>query len=207
MMRRSARGMTLLEVMVALTIAGVALAAGASVLGFLVDQRARSQADTIGAAVSVRESLRTWLAAADLGTAGDARFTGARMAAAPGEPARSTLDFVTRAPTPVAAGGDARTRIRIAVRHQPGTADALIAELQGEPRGSATTVLLAGDVASFSVRYRASVFGPPSWLDSWQSASVLPAVAEVRIGTITPSTQVGEALRTMPMTILLGERR
>jgi prepilin-type N-terminal cleavage/methylation domain-containing protein len=58
---RTRRGMTLLEVTVALTIAGAALASGAAVLGFLADQSARPATLAVVSASAQRATLRDWL--------------------------------------------------------------------------------------------------------------------------------------------------
>ena len=68
--------MTLLEVIVALTVAGAALAAGAAVLGFLTDQQARTGAQAITSASAVRSTMRLWVSEARLSTQGDAEFRG-----------------------------------------------------------------------------------------------------------------------------------
>ena len=69
--------MTLLEVVVALTVAGAALAAGAAVLGFLVDQQGRTGVQDLTSASAVRSAMRSWVSEARLTTEGDAEFRGA----------------------------------------------------------------------------------------------------------------------------------
>ncbi|MEP6999045.1 MAG: prepilin-type N-terminal cleavage/methylation domain-containing protein [bacterium] len=196
MIPRTRRGMTLLEVIVALTIAGIALAAGASVLGFLTDQQTRAIADSVARSASVRESLRQWIADAELGTAGDVRFVGARIVE-PGRGSYSSLDFITNAPTPVAAGGDAHTRVRLML-----TGDSkIVAVLSALPAGETIELPIADSVSAFDVRYRGSISREARWLDSWTSSSVLPAVAEVRIHA------KADGLLALPLVILVGERR
>ena len=65
---RTRDGMTLLEVSVALTIAGAALASGAAVLGFLTDQQARAGTQPVVSASAVRHTIRSWTSQARLAT-------------------------------------------------------------------------------------------------------------------------------------------
>jgi hypothetical protein len=194
--------MTLLEVVVALTITGVALAAGAAVLGFLTDQHARANTVSLASTVSVRTALRDWLSASELGTRGDIRFAGQRESRTLGGRSSSSIDFVTRAPTPVAGGGDARTHVRIAIVDEGGVRR-LVAELSAWPAGEIIVLPIADSVATFSVRYRSSIFGPPVWMDNWVSASVLPAAAELRIASVAGVGSAGHA----PIAVQIGERR
>jgi prepilin-type N-terminal cleavage/methylation domain-containing protein len=192
--------MTLVEVMVALTIAGIALAAGASVLGFLTDQQSRSATSQIAKDAAVRDALRDWLASAQLGTAGDLRFIGERSEQ-PGQRGVSVVDFVTSAPTPVARGGDARTHVRLGVVRNADGVSQVVAAINAWPAGDVITLPIADSVTGFDVRYLASVFGLPRWTASWQSASVLPAAIDLRV--ISRET----SLLSLPVTIVIGERR
>ena len=208
MIGRVPRGMTLLEVIVALTVAGIALAAGASVLGFLTDQQDRSRATAIGTAVAAREALRDWLSSAELGTSGTMRFAGVQLARAPGDGAVTEMEFVTTAPTPVAGGGDARTRVHLVVLPAADSGGPrLVAELTPLPAGERLVLPVANNVTSFTARYLSSVFGPPRWLDSWVSRSVLPAVVELRIASAPARVTPGESLINVPLVVLVGERR
>jgi prepilin-type N-terminal cleavage/methylation domain-containing protein len=67
-MTRARRGMTLLEVTVALVIAGAALASGAAVLGFLADQSVRPATHAVVSASAARAALRGWMAETRLGS-------------------------------------------------------------------------------------------------------------------------------------------
>jgi prepilin-type N-terminal cleavage/methylation domain-containing protein len=213
---RSRRGMTLLEVTVALAIAGTALVSGAAVLGFLADQSARPATHGIVSASAVRTTLRDWLAETRLATEGDAEFRGR-----PGDPRVSTrrrdeptdeLTFVTMAPTEVSTTG---TIVRLYVAHGDGPGlprHGLLAELTPWRRpGTPATRVLSHDASSLRVRYLSSLFGQRGWLDSWVSTSVLPAAVEIRIAfdtaTTSDTTRAGRALLAEPMTIPLGARQ
>jgi len=97
--------MTLLEVVVALTIAGAALAVGATALGFLTDQQDRTGAQAVTSANTVRTSLRDWVTEARLTTSGDAEFRGVASSRAMQSGEDDELTFVTSAPTHIGSLG------------------------------------------------------------------------------------------------------
>ena len=211
---RARKGMTLLEVIVALTVAGAALAAGAAVLGFLVDQQDRTGAQGITSASAVRSAMRSWTSEARLTTEGDAEFrgtpdgsaAGSVMLASRSESRDGWLSFVTAAPTDVAPSG---TRVRIHMQARGG----LVAELVPWRRNGPTVVVsLAPDATGFRARYLASQYGRPLWQDSWVSTSVLPAAVELRIvfdttASAEPVDRAAHALLSLPMTVPLAGRR
>ena len=203
--------MTLLEVIVALTVAGAALAAGAAVLGFLADQQNRTGAQGITSASAVRSTMRTWASEARLTTEGDAEFRG--TPAAKKELNRDAeLTFVTSAPTQLAPSGT-QVHIRMRPKSDTSSTSGLVAELTPwRRRGTPVVVTLAPDAIGFRARYLASLFGRPVWQDSWVSTSVLPAAVELRIvfdttATTEPTDRAAHALLALPMTIPLGARR
>ncbi len=206
-------GMTLLEVIVALTVAGGALAAGAAVLGFLTDQQARSGTQAIVSAHAVRSTIRDWASAARLTTEGDAEFRGIAAARTMRGPTEDELTFITSAPTELAPAG---TQVRIYMK--PAEADTaqlhgLVAELTPwRNSGPSVTMSLAPDATGFHARYLGSIFGRRLWQSSWISTSVLPVAVEFRVlfdtTTVSPD-KAAHALLALPMTIPLvgGGRR
>ncbi len=212
--KRSRTGMSLLEVIVALTVAGAALAAGAAVLGFLVDQQNRTGAQGITSASAVRFTMRSWTSDVMLTTAGDAEFRGtpdgyvpgSTMIASRNESRDGELTFLTIAPTEVAPAG---TRVHMHMQARGG----LVAELVPWRRnGPPMVVSLAPDATGFRVRYLSSLYGRPEWQDSWVSTSVLPAAVELRIvfdstASAEPVDRAAHALLSLPMTVPLAGRR
>lgn len=206
-MRRARGGMTLLEVTVALAIAGTALVSGAAVLGFLADQSARPATVAVVSASAVRATLRDWLSETRLATAGDAEFRGR-----PGDAATGELTFVTSAPTEVSGAG---TIVRLYIAHgdAPGLPPhGLLAELRPWRRpGPPVTRVLAHDATGLRVRYLSSLFGRRDWLDGWISTSVLPAAIELRIAfdgaTTSDTTRAARALLAEPLLVPLGARQ
>lgn len=215
--------MTLLEVTVALAVAGAALAAGAAVLGFLVDQDRRPGMERLAAVHAQRQQLRAWIAEARLPTEGDAEFRGlprGARAALGGPPplaggarvaAEDELTFLTSAPTAV---GGAGTIVRLYV--SPGDSlgrRGLVAELR--PWRSAGTPLqlsIVPEATGLRLGYLASVFGPRVWQPTWVSTSVLPAAVTVRIETSGGERRenvpgVEGALLSLPLVVPVGGRR
>ncbi|MEP6622283.1 MAG: hypothetical protein ABJE47_23370 [bacterium] len=201
--------MTLLEVIVALTVAGAALAAGASTLGFLADQQARTGAQAVASAHAVRSTLRDWIAGAELSTQGDADFRGV----ASNEPGASNdeFTFVTSAPTDIAPSG---TLVRLRIeRSGADSLRGLVADLSPWRTGAApTTVQLAPEATGLVVRYRASVFDEQHWAAQWAPSPVLPAAVKVRVlfddaHTLDANDRAAHALLAIPMVITLGARR
>jgi hypothetical protein len=208
--------MTLLEVTVALAIAGAALASGAAVLGFLADQSARPATLSVASASAVRSTLRDWVSETRLATEGDAEFRGrpgdARVSTSRRDESTDELTFVTTAPTEVS---DAGTIVHLYIAHGDGPdlpRHGLLAELTPWRRaGTPSTRVLAHDAAALRVRYLSSLFGQRNWLDSWVSTSVLPAAIELRIvfdsATTSDTTRAAHALLAEPMMIPLGARQ
>ena len=194
------KGMTLLEVIVALAVAGAALAAGAAVLGFLTDQQERSGALPVASANAARTTLRDWVANAQLTTQGDAEFRGT-SASRLMSTANDELTFVTTAPTPI---GETGTVVHLHV-----TARGLIANLTSW-RGSGTTsaVALAPDATGLRIRYLGSIYGERRWERTWATTSVLPVAAEITIQFDGASRdRAAQSLLGVPMTVEFGSRR
>jgi prepilin-type N-terminal cleavage/methylation domain-containing protein len=216
-MMRARGGMTLLEVTVALMIAGAALASGAAVLGFLADQSARPATHAVVSASAARATLRGWMTETRLATEGDAEFRGRPGDAPTGmsrrdAPALDELTFVTTSPTEVSASG---TIVRLYIAHGDGPAPpahGLLAELRPWRRaGTPVTRVIAHDATGFRARYLSSLFGQRGWLDSWISTSVLPAAVELRIAfdsaSTSDTTRAAHALLAEPMLVPLGARQ
>ena len=179
-MRPSRAGMTLLELVVGLTITGLALSAGFGALAALGDRHQRMDVtmDAAAHAALVRAELVSWLG-------------GAHLLAEEGGPSFRGLDgvrdrlpddgisFLTTAPTPLGTG---ETVVRLFVDHDSATPQrGLTAEFL-EWRGSSVSRLqLEPEVVALDVRYLSSVMGRPAWLSSWISTTLLPAGAELTL--------------------------
>lgn len=215
-MRRQQSGMTLLEVIVALAVAGAALAAGAAVLGFLTDQGSRTGAQSIASANAVRTTIREWTSGARLTTEGDAEFRGGVTATeltvfADDERRNDQLSFVTSTSTEIAPAGS-RVRIHMNTGDSIHTRG-LVAELTPWRRSGAPVVVsLAPDATGLRIRYLGSLFGTRVWQDNWVSTSVLPSAVELRIlfdtsAFLSSADRAAHALLAEPITVPLAGRR
>lgn len=183
---RDTKGVTLIELVVALAITGVAVASGYGALSTLVDGHERSieRSDALLAAATARAALEEWL-------------SGARVLSGSVEPAFRGLDgrrgdadddeivFVTAAETPL---GTATARVRLAIDRESGSDErglaAEFSDLWGEEW---TRVLLVPEASELEVRYLSSLPGRRGWLPSWISSSLLPSAIELRIGSSADS--------------------
>jgi type II secretory pathway pseudopilin PulG len=203
--------MTLLEVVVALTIAGAALAVGATAFGFLTDQQNRTGAQAVTSANTVRTALRDWVSEARLTTSGDAEFRGINSSHSMQSGTNDELTFATSAPTQIGSLG---TLVHLYIaRGERDSLRGLVAELRPwRFVGAPAIVSLAPEATGFQARYLASLHGRRDWQQSWASTSVLPAAVELRVTfdrlhTSDPIDRAAQSLLGIPMTIPLAWRQ
>ena len=209
MMRTHARpGMTLLELVVAMAVGGMALAAGGAAFAFLSDRRAAmmAEADRDGRALAARRAMEHWLAEVRLAPDGPGEgfrgIDGTRRAHE-GELADDEVSFVTTAPTPL--GNDA-TFVRLFVAREPGHDDgALVAEFRDARSNALRRVTLVEGVAGFDAHFYTQAFGRTEWLDSWASATLLPGAVVLRL-VAAAGDSLPAALR-LPITIPFANGR
>jgi prepilin-type N-terminal cleavage/methylation domain-containing protein len=204
--RRS--GLTLIELVVALTITGLAMSAGYSAFATLADRRQQSteQADAVMRAAAKRAALVSWLAGARLTIEEDEIiFKGIDgiKRTPDGDIANDEITFLTSAETPVSNHG---TIVRLYVdRSENPTSHGLIADLV-EWRGSRTQHLqLLPNVATLDARYLSALFGKHEWLPSWISSTLLPAGIELTMGAAGSDSL--PALFRLPITVSFEEGR
>jgi len=176
----TARGMTLLELIVGITVTGMAISAGMAAVAALADRRL--QIETAGAetsrAAAERAEIIAWLA-------------GARLMADEGGPQFNGLDdmfdrlpsdevsFLTTSPTPLGAG-DIVVRLYIdrdTVTRERG----LVAGFTAWPGRRTARLELDSSVTGMDIHYLSGVLGPRAWLPSWISSTLVPAAAEIRL--------------------------
>jgi len=196
--------MTLLELVVALTITGAAMAAGYGAFATLVDQRHRIAAatDEVARAAAVRRMLTDWLSGARVGPGNDGpEFRGLDGVA--GTEPDDELTFVTDARTPL---GDAPTIVRLFIDRDPATPERGLTADLAEWRGTATLRMeLEPSAAGLDARYLSAMLGGDRWLPSWISRSLLPRGVEIRL-----STALGDslpALLALPVTAAVAGGR
>lgn len=173
-------GMTLIELVVALVVAGAAVGAAHAVLASMLDHRAR--ADEVLRASSraavQRHVLQEWLAGARL--IADESAPGFRgMDGVFGRMPDDEISFITLASTPIDA---AATAVRLYIDRDDATSErGLVAHL-AEWRGLTTQRLeIDPRIMGLELRYLTAVAGERRWLPGWISSSVLPLAVELRM--------------------------
>lgn len=177
-MRRA--GMTLMELVVALTITVMILAAGYAAFGTAIDRRQVATAilEKDLAAASVRSSIESWLAGIRLpGGSSQPVFNGADGTF--GDEADDEITFLTSAPTPL---GDGLALVSLYVDRDSTTVErGLVAEVSAWMGSARTRIELIPDAVGLDVRYRSRLLGGRDWHPSWISSSILPMGVELRI--------------------------
>lgn len=193
-------GMTLVELVVAITVAGLAVSAGYAALGAIADRGTyvRRAADETARAVTVRRTLATWLEGVRLPIDEPASFTGLD-ASHEGSPS-DELTFLTNAPiTP----GSQQSVVRLYVDRDERTPERGVTAEVRAWRGTRTErIEVEPHARSLSIRYLSGVLGERAWLGSWISTSVLPAAVEITLGG-APADTVAIAL-ALPLVVPLG---
>ncbi|HYT05181.1 MAG TPA: prepilin-type N-terminal cleavage/methylation domain-containing protein [Gemmatimonadales bacterium] len=187
-------GLTLIELMVALAITGLAMAAGYGAFGSIVDHRRRVEdaSAAIASAAAERGTLISWLAGAHLTVEeGGPAFRG--LDGVSGDSADDELTILTTAATPIGAG---ETIVRLYVDRDERTPERGLTAALAEWRGTATKRWeIDPRVTGLQIRYRSSLLSGAAWLPSWISTTVLPAGVEV--------TLAGEGVDTLPALLRL----
>lgn len=178
------RGMTAVELLVALAVTGLAAAIGTATLALLSDRRAplRETSSATERAAAVRRTLVAWIEDAH---GARSPYSGASAAAfelldltSSGRPADQLL-FTTTAPTPL---GSADALVRLYVDGDERTPErGLVAELSAWPGGPATRVELDSAVNALDVRCLTDLGGSPRWLPSFLSSQRVPRGVELRL--------------------------
>ena len=198
------RGLTLIELVVALTITGLTMAAGYGALGSVIDHR--HQVEQVAAAVqgaaAERDMLVSWLAGAHLTVEeGGPSFRG--LDGTSGDSADDELTVLTTAPTPLGTG---ETIVRLYVDRDERTPERGLTATFTEWRGVASQRSeLDRRVTGLHIRYRSSLLSGAAWLPSWISSSVLPAGAEVTLSGDGPDSL--PALLRLPIVVPLAGGR
>ena len=199
---RPRAGMTLVELLLGLTIAGLALAVGAAALASVLDHSERAiAAAEVAETAAIRRALIGWLAGARVAPGQQGGSFQGMDAERWGTP-DDELVFLTDAPTPL--GGT--TLVRLAVDRDPRTPEyGLVAELW-EWRGTrARRVWIEPHVSGVQARYLTAVTGERQWLPSWISGWALPAGVELRLIAEEPDSLPG--LLRVPITVGIGGGR
>ncbi len=192
-------GMTLMELIVALTVTGMALSMGYGAFSSLVDNRSRVTEATAATAraAAIRSSLSSWL-------------EGARVTGQPDEGQFRGLDgvyqdlpddelwFLTTSDTPLETN---ETIMRLYVDRDVTTPEKGLVAAVTEWRGTASTVIqIDSTVTGLELRYLSSALGEQRWLPSWISTTLLPTAVEIEL--TAPADLPLHPLLEMPMLVI-----
>lgn len=198
-------GMTLLELVVALAVTGMAVGAGYGTFANLSDRRdaASESTDAMLREAGGRAELARWVAGTRLTVQDDGIiFRGIDGVTRDGH-ADDDLLFFTTAPTLVSPD---ESIVRLYIDRDDSTVErGLVAELR-EWRGRRTMKLeLAPNAISLEATYLTSLFGQRQWLGSWVSTSVLPAGTRLVVSAADGDSLT--ALWRLPVTVSIEGAR
>jgi prepilin-type N-terminal cleavage/methylation domain-containing protein len=178
------RGLTALELVVALTVLALAATIGTATLALLSDRRQplRESSSAVERSAAVRRTLVAWLEDAHGALS---PFSGNTAAAfelldnsSRGHDADELL-FTTSAPTPLPSHD---AIVRLYVDNDAWTPErGLVAELTTWARGPSTRIQLDSNVAELDVRCLTDLTGTRRWVPSFLSAQVVPRGVELRL--------------------------
>lgn len=173
-------GMTLIELLVATTIAGIVLAAGYGMLTTLLDNRERLEeaSERAARASALRHSLISWLEGAQVARgANGPRYRG--IDGVLDDHPDDELTFLTSAPTPL---GSPETIVRLFIdRDEETPEEGLTAQLTEYLGNRSVTLELAPEAQGLDAEYFSRVLGADRWMPSWISSTVLPVGVRVTL--------------------------
>ena len=207
--RAGRAGFTLLELLVALVIAGIVFLGARAVVAVAVDvgSRERDRAREALRVESVQGVLRRWLSSATLltGEGEGYGFEGRDTTLSGGLPG-DEVAFVTLDPAGLRSElGETPVRVRLRVAPgEGGEGGGLGADYAAVDDPEATgTVTLLPEVRGLDVRYLVNVFDRPQWFGTWSAKMRLPLVVELRLYAAARS---GAAALGAPLWIALPRR-
>jgi prepilin-type N-terminal cleavage/methylation domain-containing protein len=188
---RQRAGMTLLELVVALVVAGLALASGYQAYATISDRRlvAVTRSDQVTRAFNLRTMIANWLSNARLTVEeDDVVFRSIDDRKPRDDQARADLVFLTSARTPVSDHG---TIVHLFVAHDSGGGRGLMADL-AEWRGRRRVLRqLEPSITGMSAESTSS----------WVSSTVLPASVRLRFSPANSASL--EPLLRIPLLVVL----
>jgi prepilin-type N-terminal cleavage/methylation domain-containing protein len=178
---RSTAGFTLLELVIGIMIAGMAVTAGYGALATVIDRHlaARETIESASRASTVRSALRDWIGNARL-TLDEAAPTFTGLDGVELDHPNDALTLLTGGDTPL--GRD--VVVKLYVDHDPDTRDSGLVAQFDRSRGSTRTLLaIDARVTGLEIRYLSPgmTIGDRGWLPSWISRSILPRAVELRL--------------------------
>lgn len=192
------RGLTLIELVVALTVTGAAIAAGAGALGLLLDRQesAQRRAHEDESVAAIRSALTRWLAGARIAADRPAyAFRGVDGIADGG--ANDELTFLTSAETPLGTG---ETLVHLAIDRDSTTAErGLVARMSDASGTGALRLQLVANAAHLDLRYYTRTLAGGRWFPGWISTTALPSALELKLSAAPGNTL--PSLLQLPITV------
>jgi prepilin-type N-terminal cleavage/methylation domain-containing protein len=194
-------GFTLVEVVIGLTVASIALTIGAVALGAVHD-RSEHADEVTRAAVSgatQRALLVEWLSGAHMHAATGERFEGMQTDQA-GHIVEQLM-FPTTARTPL---GMTSSVVALYIDDDPATPErGLVAELTGMPAGMEVRRMeLVPEAGGMHVRYLSNAGGISIWTDMWSGQNRLPRLVEITV--VAAPGETLPLLLQYPLRVALG---
>lgn len=180
------RGLTLIELLVALTITGLVMGSGYSALSVMVDHRTRvmEATDAVASAAAKRRMLTGWLRGARLAIEGDAMFEG--LPGTDDDRPDDAMTFVTNAPTPL---GTSETVVRVYIDRDDKTPERGLTVRLADRTGEVSRRIEVDHRATgLEIRYLSGLFGKRAWLESWVSTTVLPSAVRLTASSEQPDS-------------------
>jgi prepilin-type N-terminal cleavage/methylation domain-containing protein len=180
------RGLTLIELLVALSITGLVMASGYGALSVMIDHRGRvmTATDAVAGAAAKRRMLEGWLRGARLNIYGDATFEG--LHGVDEDRPDDALTFLTNASTPLGTG---ETLVRVYIDRDDKTPERGLTVALTDRKGGATRRIEVDPRATaLDIRYLSGVFGKRAWLESWVSTTVLPSAVRLTVSSEEPDS-------------------
>jgi prepilin-type N-terminal cleavage/methylation domain-containing protein len=184
---RESRGFTLMEILVGLCVAALALTAGFATLSFLSDREEpvdRAQAEALRGATT-RSLLTEWLSEARLEAPNGGEIFQGLDAEHNGTPS-DDLIFPTTASTPLGVG---TTVVHLYIDQDHGTPErGLVAEFTERISDEPRLVELVPEVGAMEIRYLLPIERTVGeWVDTWVS-NQLPLAISVSLEAAAPDT-------------------
>jgi len=207
------RGMTLMELVVAIALTGMMAIAGAATFSSIIDHRRVIRESTVATerAAALREMVRTWLAASSIlvpqGGGPRGLTSSARISARPGATsgvtaAAATGDEVTFTTSAMTPSPSSNTRIRLFVDGDPNTTEfGLTMEYQGSNASPLQRRMLDSTIGVMTVEYLDNRTG--RWFASTQAATIQPIA--MRIAFAAAEGESIPRLLQLPFVFRMGD--
>lgn len=197
------KGMTLIEILVAIIVTSVTLSIGYVAFSILIDEHDRiiTVTDDTARAAVLRRTLVSWLSGAHLAIDDSLpSFVGIEQSR--GNTPNDEITFLTNSATPL---DEDESRVRLYLQQGPIPAQrGLVVELQSREGGHMIRQVLHRAVNGMKIEYLTTVDRQAQWSSNWSSSTELPD--GVRL-TLLPDSDSLPALLRLPIVLRLDQVR